>query len=109
MFYLESNMNYRLVSFFLALFISFGIATTGPAVAEDLESKATDAVTAILFEQEAEAIASYRISEKGFVDITFARDTPDLIYGVILNKLLHHPDITGVLAGKNGPFCNLYH
>ena len=102
-------MHLRFATFFLASFITLSIADSAPALAEDLESKATDAVTAILFEHQAEEFATYRISNKGNVDIIFARNTPDLIYSVILNKLKHHPDIPGVLAGKGGPICNLFH
>jgi len=82
---------------------------TDSILAADPETKSTDAVTAILFEYEADQFATYRISDKGYVDIVFARNTPDLIYSVILNKLLHHPDIPGVLAGKGGPTCTLFH
>lgn len=96
-------------SYLLAALLSFCFTCINPALAADAESKATDAVTAILFEHEAETFSSYKISEKGFVDITFARNTPDLTYSVILNKLRHHPDISGVLAGKGGPVCNLFH
>jgi hypothetical protein len=77
-------------------------------LATDRETKSTDAVTAILFDHEAEEFATYRISDKGYVDIGFARNTPDLIYSVILNKLLHHPDIPEVLAGKGGPTCSRF-
>ena len=102
-------MKLRHVPFFFAFFVTAAIALTAPVLAEDLESKATDAVTAILFEHQAEEFATYRISDKGNVDIVFARNTPDLIYSVILNKMKHHPDIPSVLAGKGGPNCNLFH
>jgi len=92
----------------LALTLTLGFVTPGLALSEDLESKATDAVTNILFEFQAEEYASYRVNEKGFVDITFPGNTPDLLYSLILNKLLHHPDISGVLAGKGGPNCNFH-
>ena len=86
-------------------YIIFNLFITGFVLAADKESKSTDAVTAILFDHEAEEFATYKISSKGYVDITFASNTPDLIYSVILNKLLHHPDIPEVLSGKGGPAC----
>lgn len=94
------------INFLNALFyMMFGFLISGAVMAADPESKSTDAVTAILFDHEAEEFATYKISHKGNVDITFASNTPDLIYSVILNKLLHHPDIPEVLAGKGGPAC----
>jgi len=93
---------------YLLLMMSFCSVISFPAIAADTESKATDAVSSILFEHQAGEIATYRISETGFVNIVFPRNTPDLAYSVILNELLHHPDIKGVLAGKGGPVCNLY-
>lgn len=102
-------MKSRLVTFFYAMFIIVTLTSTRLVLAEDLESKATDAVTAILFEHQAEEFASYRINAKGNVDIVFARNTPDLIYSVILNKLQHHPNIPVVLAGRGGLVCNLFH
>lgn len=92
----------------LFFYIIFFFFISGSALAQDPESKSTDAVTAILFEHEADQFATYKISDKGHVDIVFARNTPDLIYAVILNKLLHHPDIPVVLAGKGGPTCTLF-
>lgn len=81
----------------------FGITA---AYALDAETKATNAVTSILFEAEADDIASYKINEDGFLDITFASNTPDLLYSLLLNKFLRHPDIKGVLAGRGGPSCS---
>jgi len=79
-----------------------------PAHAEDLEAKATDAVTAILFEYDADDFASYRVSDRGYVDVLFASNTPDALYSEMLNKLQNHPDIKSVLAGKGGPACRRF-
>lgn len=70
--------------------------------------KASAALTGILFEFSAEEFTSYSIKENGWVDITFARNTPDALYSQILGKLESHPDIKGVLAGKGGPSCPLF-
>jgi len=78
-----------------------------PAAAEeDALSKATSAVTAIIFDAAAEEFMSYNVHEDGYVDITFARNTPDRIYSDILEKLRSHPDIHGVMAGRDGPTCS---
>ena len=77
--------------------------------AEDALGKADTGVANILFDYDgASEFATYRIKEDGFVDIVFARNTPDKLYSDILNKLQHHPDINGVLAGRGGPVCSLF-
>ncbi len=101
-------MNSKFGTYLLILFLTFVIGDIKPALAKDFESKATDAVTTILFDHQAEAFATYRVNGDGFVNIVFPRYTPDLTYSVILNKLLHHPDIKGVLAGKSDPTCSLF-
>ncbi len=78
------------------------------AWAADAESKANEAVAVVLFDEEADDFTSYRVSPKGFVDVTFARNTPDAVYSEIVAKLKAHPDITGVLAGKTGPLCGRF-
>lgn len=82
-------------------------APTSPLAESELD-KASVAVTGILFEHGADEFTTYIIKEDGSVDITFARNTPDAVYGEILNKLQSHPDIKGVLAGKGGPSCALF-
>jgi len=82
------------------------LAGTGIALAKDIPSKANSAVTDIVFEYDANDFSTYAVRESGFVDVTFARNTPDALYGEILTKLKNHPDIKGVLAGKGGPGCS---
>ena len=97
------------VSFFCAFVTAISLFSSGTALAADAETKATDAVTAILFKNHADEFATYRVNDEGEVDIVFARNTPDLTYTMILNQLKHHPDISSVLAGKGGPNCSLFH
>lgn len=78
------------------------------AIAQDEESIASGAVAEILFNEDAEEFTSYRVSPNGFVDITFARNTPDPIYSNILHKLKTDPGIKGVLAGKGGKACGRF-
>lgn len=95
--------------FLFALFATITFFNTSSGFAEeDAESKATHAVTDIIFDEVAEEFISYRISSKGEVDLIFSRNTPDETYSLILNKMLHHPDIKSVLAGRGGPSCSLF-
>ncbi len=80
------------------------------AVAQEhgVETKADSAVSQILFNEDADEFASYRVKRNGYVDITFASNTPDAVYSALLDKLKSHPDIKGVLAGKGGPACKRF-
>ena len=98
-------MRLKITPYLFSVLMAFGLAGTGSAHAEDALSKTSSAVANILFEYDADEFASYSIQDDGFLDITFARNTPDALYSEILNKLQKHPDIKGVLAGKGGPSC----
>lgn len=90
-----------LIGFFL-------LCITTATMADELNN-ADAAVANILFEYDgSEEFATYIIKEDGFVDITFARNMPDKLYGEILTKLKSHADIKGVLAGRGGPICKLF-
>jgi len=95
-------------SFLLFVLLSVGITGNSPVVAEDTQSKAGTAVSGILFDYDGDKFATYVVKDSGYVDITFASNTPDPLYGEILNKLRSHPDIKGVLPGKGGPVCSLF-
>jgi len=101
-------MRWKFASYLLAVLLTYGIVGASPVLAEDAEAKTSSAVTNILFEYDADEFASYRIRESGFLDITFARNTPDALYSEMLNKLQKHPDIKGVLAGRGGPTCSRF-
>lgn len=90
------------------LVVAWMLGIGNPAMAEDPLQKATDAVTGILFDYDASQFVTYTINEKGFADVSFANNTPDPLYSEIVNKLADHPDIKGVLPGKNGPSCSLF-
>lgn len=86
-----------------------GLLFAQPIQAADRLQRADAAVANILFDYDGSfEFASYKVSESGFVDITFARNTPDALYSEILGKLEGHPDIDGVLSGKGGPTCDLF-
>lgn len=97
--------------FALAVSIFFSIIHFGNfALAQELnpEAKASSAVAEILFNEDADEFSTYRVNGKGFVNITFASNTPDAVYSNLLNRLKSHPDINGVLAGKGGPACRRF-
>ncbi|KPK37321.1 MAG: hypothetical protein AMJ69_11915 [Gammaproteobacteria bacterium SG8_47] len=84
-------------------------AYLAPVHAEDAQAKADAAVAHVLFDYEGSfEFVSYAVNEKGFVDVTFARNIPDALYREILTKLQNHPDVDGVLSGKGGPPCRLW-
>jgi hypothetical protein len=98
-----------LLRFLLTLFIFLGVISSQSLLAEDLQFKADEAVANILFDYDgAEEFASYVIDDNGFVDITFASNTPDDLYITIVKRMNDHPDIDGVLSGKSGPVCPLF-
>lgn len=78
-----------------------------PVFAEnDAQAMADKAVANILFDYEyGSEIASYSINDDGFVNMEFARNTPDKLYADILTKIKNHPDVKGVLASKTAPAC----
>lgn len=98
----------KLTLYIFSIMIVFASICNDAVCDVDRLSKATDAVTSILFDFEAEEFTSYKISDSGFVDIVFARNTPELLYSLILNKLKHHPDIDGVLAGRGLAACSRF-
>lgn len=93
----------------LVLLIGLGCALLAPlAQAQDAAARAEQAVADILFDANADDFTTYRVSAHGFVDINFARNTPDPIYSDLLAKLKSHPDIRGVLAGKSLAPCKRF-
>lgn len=101
-------MQRKLSPYLLIAFIAFAGFVQIPVRAEDPASAASTAVSGILFDYEADEFASYVINDKGYVNITFARNTPDALYSEILNKLQTHPGIKSVLAGRGGPACSRF-
>lgn len=89
----------------LIIFLNFSQASWAE---EDKQSRADIAVANILFDYEyASEFASYRVDEKGFVDLVMASNTPDHIYSEILTRMQNHPDIDDVLSSKSGPACKV--
>ena len=99
-------MGERLIRYVLFILT---IICVQPVYAEgNAQAMADKAVANVLFDFEyGSEIASYRVSEGGFVNIEFARNTPDALYGDILTKIKNHPDIKGVLASKTAPACSI--
>jgi hypothetical protein len=103
-------MIHRNIARFLAATVAVvALQFSAPAMSEeDALSKATSAVTAVIFDHNAEEFVTYNVRDNGYLDITFARNTPDSIYNEMLEKLRSHPDIKSVLAGKGGPACSRF-
>lgn len=92
----------------LALLLTFGLFSSGQALASDRQSRADLAAAEIIFEFEADDFASYGVRSSGFLDITFASNIPNELYGEIITTLKAHPDIRGVLPSKSGPSCSRF-
>lgn len=93
----------------LVLLTGLGCTLLAPlAHAQEAETRASQAVADILFDANADDFTTYRVSERGFVDINFASNTPDPVYSDLLAKLKSHPDIQGVLAGKSLAPCKRF-
>ncbi len=94
---------------YVLLPLCFIVLSLPSVQAADRLQLADEAVANILFDYDGSfEFATYKVDENGFVDITFASNTPDSLYGEILNKLESHPEIDGVLSGKGGPTCDLF-
>ena len=97
-----------------AMLLTMAILMTGFSLfANSSEDSAQDiadsAVANILFDYDGSSeFASYTVNDSGFVDIIFARDMPDKLYGEILTKLQNSTEISGVLSSKSGPICGLF-
>lgn len=101
-------MRRRIQGFILAVLVCAGFSGAVSGAGDDPVSRASAAVSNILFDNDADEFASFAIRDDGFVDIVFARNTPDAVYGDMIGKLRAHPDIKGVLPGKGGPVCSRF-
>jgi hypothetical protein len=104
----NKTMNTAIRTLLAGTLLAGFLLSTALQAADRLQS-ADAAVANILFDYDGSfEFASYKVNESGFVDITFASNTPNALYSEILNKLEAHPDIDGVLSGKGGPACSLF-
>lgn len=89
---------------FISSLLSFNL------YADTAQDRADLAVANILFDyaQGDEDYASYRVDEHGYAHVTFANNTPDKLYGEILNAMQQHPDIRDIIPDKGGPTCQLW-
>lgn len=86
-----------------------GLLAGLPAKADDAEAKASEAIANVLFDFDgSNEYVSYRVREDGFVDVTFARNTPEQLYADVVEKMRAAPGVTGVLAGRGGPTCSRF-
>ena len=81
----------------------------GLASAKDEMAAAEDAVSNVLWDYEDSfEYVLYSVSDSGYVEMTFASNTPDDLYVEIITKLNRHPDVDGLMAGKNGAVCDIW-
>lgn len=93
----------------LSLLVLCSCVSNVQSTDKDAQAIADSAVANILFDYDGSSeFASYTINESGFVDIIFAKDMPDNLYGEILTKLQNTKEISGVLSSKSGPICGLF-
>lgn len=93
-----------------ALFLTLALLLgSTPVFASASEAKAGEAVANVLFDFDgSNEFVSYVVRPDGFVDVVFARNTPEPLYAEVVAKLRAHPDIKGVLAGRGGPTCSRF-
>ncbi|TAM45672.1 MAG: hypothetical protein EPN55_07640 [Gammaproteobacteria bacterium] len=93
-----------------ALFLTLALLVGSvPVLADETEAKAGEAVANILFDFDgSNEYVSYRVRPDGFVDATFASNTPEALYTEVVEKLRANKDIKGVLAGRGGPTCSRF-
>jgi len=98
----------RVLVFYTLIFLSC-FAVNLQSAEQDPQGVADLAVSNILFDYDGSSeFASYKVSDSGFVDIIFARDMPEKLYGEILTKLQNNKEISGVLSSNTGPACGLW-
>lgn len=98
----------RAIVFYSFILFSF-FAGNLQSAEQDPQGVADLAVSNILFDYDGSSeFASYKVNDSGFVDIIFARDMPEKLYGEILTKLQNSKDISGVLSSNTGPACGLW-
>lgn len=90
------------------LWITVPMLILTPVLAGDKLSIANAAVANILFEYDGDEFVTYTVADNGFVEMSFASNTPETLYSEIIGKLKANPDIKGVLAGKTGPGCKRF-
>lgn len=77
-------------------------------VATESAAQAEDAVTTILFDNDAGDFTSYRVHSNGTVEVFFARNTPNDIYQSLTSELRDHSAINRLRVNRSGPTCNRF-
>ncbi|MCB1866825.1 MAG: hypothetical protein KDG50_15520 [Chromatiales bacterium] len=68
--------------------------------ANEADTRAEAAVSAILFDNDADTLASFKVTRGGHVDITFSGNMPEDRYNHIMKQLRESADISGVLGSR---------
>ena len=95
---------YRTVLVSLLLLLLTGCATNNEVSQQELENqnKASEIVSAVLFDNDLDGLASYNIRKSGFVVIIFDQSVADERYRKVVDLLRSNADIKGVRAEQDG-------
>jgi hypothetical protein len=95
---------HRIVSFSLLLFLNTGCVSDNLVSQEEIQnqSKAADIVSAVLFDNDLDTLASYNIRKSGLVVIKFDESVSDQKYRKVVELLRSNTDIKGVRAEQAG-------
>lgn len=79
------------------------------ARAQDRSNQAEKALTELLFTEEADDFTAYRfINRRGFVEITFASNTPRDVASRLMDKIKALPDVAGARESFGGTPCKRF-
>lgn len=87
------------------------IFTLAPAwgLAQDRSTQAEKALTVLLFNEEADEFTAYRfINPRGYVEITFASNTPRDLAKALMEKIKALPDVAGARESFGGSPCKRF-
>lgn len=82
-----------------ALLLTLGGGMSTVAFADPAQ-RAQDAVDGVLFELDIDQV-SYSVRPDGYVDLIFGKHLPEERYRQAIAALRTHPDIPGILAGRD--------
>lgn len=91
-----------------ALLTLFGTATPW-VLAQDQSTQAEKALTELLFSEEADDFTAYRfINSRGYVEITFASNTPRDVAKRLMDKVKSLPNVNGARENFGGSACKRF-
>lgn len=94
----------RIVSFSLLLLLTVGCATNNEVSQQEIQNQniAADIVSAVLFDNDLDTLASYNIRKSGRIVIKFDESVSGQRYRKVVELLRSNADIKGVSAEQAG-------